>query len=250
MQPQAPPSYTASPLGSFPELAQAYATSFSSPVSNARLNVENQQDQTAVANAKVAQAEAEKRAAAFSDAKNYTVQQRSDGGFGFYGPDGKEVSAAQYANNTGQKLTDVLKDSQNPIDVRYIQDQQNLTKYLQAKSQSKFDPKQAAIAKQIENEVSSVHKINLAQANPQQLIQAMQQNYPSIYGAHQDNSPGFSGASTFLPNAGGAQSQAEANNPLGFYQPQGSGGSGLGGLGSKKPQPKQSLLSRVEHRIF
>jgi hypothetical protein len=180
----------------------------------------------------------------------YTVQQRSDGGFGFYGPDGKEVSAAQYANNTGQKLTSVLKDSQNPIDIRYIQDQQNLTKYLQAKSQSKFDPKQAAIAKQIETQVAAAHKINLSQANPQQLSKPCSQNYPTIYGAHQDNSPGFSGASTFLPNAGGAQSQAEANNPTGFYQPQGSGGSGLGSLTSKKSQPKQSLLSRIEHRIF
>lgn len=257
MSPQAAPSYTASPLGNFPELAQAYATSFTSPPSNARTDVEYSQDQVSVENAKKAQAAAEQaakdardRAAAFSDAKNYTVQQRSDGGFGFYGPDGKEVSAAQYANNTGQKLTSVLKDSQNPIDIRYVQDQQNLTKYLQAKAQSRFDPKQAAIAKQIESEVASVHKINLSQANPQQLIQAMQQNYPTIYGANQGNAPGFSGPSTFLPNTGGAQSQAEANNPFGFYQPQGNGGSGLGGLTNKKPQPKQSLLSRVEHKLF
>jgi hypothetical protein len=248
MQPQQAPGYAASPLGVFPELSQMYATSFSSPVSNARAGVEYSQDQTSVENAKKAAAEAEARAKAFQDAKNYTVQQRSDGGFGFYGPDGKEVSAAQYANNTGQKLTDVLKDSQNPIDIRYIQDQQNLTKYLQAKSQSKFDPKQAAIAKQIENEVSSVHKINLSQANPQQLIQSMQQNYPTIYG-HSGDPAGISGASTLLPNAGGAQSQAEANNPTGFYQAQG-GGSGLSNLTSKKKQPKQSLLSRVEHRLF
>jgi hypothetical protein len=232
MQPQAAPDYTASPLGSFPELSQMYATSFSSPVSNARAGVEYSQDQTAVENAKKAAAEADARASAFADKNKYTVQQRSDGGFGFYGPDGKEVSAAQYANNTGQKLTDILKDSQNPIDVRYIQDQQNLTKYLQAKSQSKFDPKQKAIADQIEQEVNKVHGINLGQQNPQQLIQTMQQNYPTIYGANQNNAPGFSGPSTFLPNTGGAQSQAEANNPLGFYQSQSSGG--LGSLKKKK----------------
>jgi hypothetical protein len=225
-----------------------YATSFSSPVSNARAGVEYSQDQTAVENAKKAAAEAEARAHAFQDAKNYTVQQRDDGGFGFYGPDGKEVSASQYANNTGQKLTDILKDSQNPIDIRYINDQKNLTKYLQAKSQSKFDPKQAAIAKQIESEVSSTHKINLSQANPQQLIQMMQQNYPTIYGANQNNAPGFSGSSTFLPDQSGAQSQAEANNPTGFYQPQisGGGGGGLSSLSGKKKQPKESLLSRTD----
>jgi hypothetical protein len=110
MQPQAAPDYAASPLGSFPELSQMYATSFSSPVSNARAGVEYSQDQTAVENAKKAAAEADARASAFADKNKYTVQQRSDGGFGFYGPDGKEVSAAQYANNTGQKLTDILKD--------------------------------------------------------------------------------------------------------------------------------------------
>jgi hypothetical protein len=248
---QQAPDYAASPLGSFPELSQMYATSFSSPVSNARAGIEYQQDQVAVENAKKAEAAAKEAAAAASDPKNYKVQQRADGGFGFYGPDGKEITAAQYANNTGQKLTDVLKDSQNPIDVRYVQDQKNLTQYLQAKSQSKFDPKQAAIAKQIESQVSSTHKINLAKANPQQLIQLMQQNYPTIYGANQGNAPGFSKSSTFLPNPSGAQSQAEADNPTGFYQPQGSGGSDLGGLTSKKKsQPHQSLLSRIEHRLF
>lgn len=250
MQPQQAPGYAASPLGSFPELSQMYATSFTTPPSNARTDVEYQQDQVSVENAKKAEAAAREAAAAASDPKNYTVQQRSDGGFGFYGPDGKEITAAQYANNTGKKLTDVLKDSQNPIDVRYVQDQKNLTKYLQAKSQSKFDPKQAAIAKQIESEVASVHKINLSQANPQQLIQAMQQNYPTIYGANQGNAPGFSGSNTFIPGTGGAQSQAEANNPTGFYQAQ-SGSGGVGNLTSKKtPQHHPSLLSQIGHKLF
>lgn len=209
-----------------------YATSFSSPVSNARAGVEYSQDQTAVENAKKAQAEAEARAAAFSKKENYTVQSRDDGGFGFYGPDGKEISASQYANNTGQKLTDILKDSQNPIDVRYIKDQKAMTDYLQAKAGSKFDPKQAAIAKQIEDQVKGAYGYDLHKADWRETLNLMQQNYPTIYGAHQDNSPGFSGSNTFLPPSAGAQSQAEANNPLGFYQSQSSGG--LGGLKKKK----------------
>lgn len=231
MSPQQAPAYAASPLGSFPELSQMYATNFSTPISDANTSAQANQDQVTVANQKAAEAEAKANAAAFADKSKYTIQQRSDGGFGFYGPDGKEVTAAQYANNTGQKLTDVLKDSQNPIDLRYVQDQTNLTKYLQAKANSKFDPKQRAIAQQIEKQTHQAYGIHLGQQNPQQLIQYMQQNYPTIYGAHQDNSPGFSGTSTFLPGAGTAQAQAEANNPLGFYQPQ--GGGGLGGLKKK-----------------
>lgn len=214
---QQSPSYAASPLGAFPELQQLYATNFSSPISNAQAGAQNQQDKVSVDNANQAAQNAKEQAAAFADKNKYTIQQRQDGGFGFYGPDGKEVSAAQYANNTGQKLTDVLKDSQNPIDVRYVQDQTNLTKYLQAKANSKFDPKQKAIAQQIEGQVNKAYGLNLGQQNPQQLIQMMQANYPTIYGANQNNAPGPSGPSTLLPSYGGAQAQAEANNPLGFY---------------------------------
>ena len=232
MQPQQAPDYAASPLGAFPELSQMYATNFSTPLSDANTGAQLQQDQVTVENQKKAAAQAESNAKAFADKSKYTVQQRVDGGFGFYGPDGKEVSAAQYANNTGQKLTDVLKDSKNPIDIRYNQDQTNLTKYLSAKANSKFDAKQAAIAKQIESQVNKAYGINLGQQNPQQLIGMMQQNYPTIYGANKDNQPGFSGSSTALPGYGTANAQVEANNPLGFYQSQGSS-SGLGGLKRK-----------------
>lgn len=199
MAPQQSPAYAASPLGSFPELSQMYATNFSSPISDANTSAQANQDQVTVENAKRAEAAAKEAAAAFADKNKYTIQQRQDGGFGFYGPDGKEVSAAQYANNTGQKLTDVLKDSQNPIDIRYVQDQQNLTKYLQAKANSKFDKGQAKIAGQIEQDVHKSFGIHLGQQNPQQLIQMMQANYPTIYGANQNNQPGYSGASLAIP---------------------------------------------------
>lgn len=229
MQPQQSPSYAASPLGNFPELSQMYATNFSSPLSGAQAGVDQAHDKVSVSNAAQAASDAQAQAAAFADKDKYTVQQLGDGGFDFFGPDGQKVTAAQYANNTGQKLTDVLKDSQNPIDIRYVQDQTNLTKYLQAKANSKFDPKQAAIAKQIEDETYKAYGLNLGQQNPKNLISLMQQNYPTIYGANKNNAPGFSGTSTFLPSAGGAQAQAEANNPLGFYQSQ--GGGGLNSLG-------------------
>lgn len=228
MAPQQAPAYAASPLGAFPELSQMYATNFSSPISNANASAQANQDQVTVENSKKAQAAAEAQAAAFGDKSKYTVQQRSDGGFGFYGPDGKEVSAAQYANNTGQKLTDVLKDSQNPIDVRYVQDQQNLTKYLQAKAQSKYDKGQAAIAKQIEQNVNKAHGINLGQQNPQNLIKLMQANYPTIYGSHQDNSPGFSGSGNFLPSPDTAKQQLGGQGVLNSLN---YGGGSSGGIG-------------------
>lgn len=216
MQPQQSPGYAASPLGSFPELSQMYATNFSSPLSNAQAGAQAQQDQVTVSNQKAAEAAAKAQAAAFADKSKYTVQQRADGGYGFYGPDGKEVSAAQYANNTGQKLTDILKDSQNPIDIRYVQDQTNLTKYLQAKAMSKYDKGQATIAAQIEKDVNSQNyklpdgrpiKIGQGGIAPTEFISYMQQNYPTIYGNNQDNASGFSGANLFLPGQGTAVGQ-------------------------------------------
>lgn len=216
MQPQAPPSYAASPLGSFPELANMYASNFSSPLSNAQTDVQAQQDTVTVENQKraaaAAEAAAKERADAFANKDKYTIQPRSDGGFGFYGPDGKEVSAAQYADNTKQKLTDVLKDSQNPIDIRYINDAKNLTSYLQARAQYNVDPNQQKIADAIEKQVNPIIQknfgVNLHQANPQQLINFFQQNYPTIYGANQNNAPGFSGSSQFLPSPDNLYNQA------------------------------------------
>lgn len=232
MQPQSAPSYAASPLGSFPELSQMYATNFSTPISEAQTSAQANQDQVSVENAKRAAAESQARAAAFADKNKYTVQERPDGGFGFYGPDGKEVTAAQYANNTGQKLTEVLKDSRNPIDVRYVQDQQNLTKYLQAKASSGYDKGQSAIAKQIENDVQKAYGINLGQTNPGQIIQAMQQNYPTIYGPNQGSAPGFSGANTFLPGTGTAIGQLGGQSKVNRLN---RGGSGSTNINSANP---------------
>lgn len=208
-----------------------YATNFSSPLSDAKMGTQANQDQVSVENAKRAESAAKEAAAAFADKNKYTIQQRADGGFGFYGPDGKEVSAAQYANNTGQKLTDVLKDSQNPIDIRYNQDQTNLTNYLKAKANSKFDKAQAKIASQIESDVHGAYGINLSQQNPQQLIQMMQANYPTIYGANQNNAPGFSGAGLALPGTGTAVGQLGGQSKVNKLNRSSGGGFGYNPTG-------------------
>lgn len=228
MAPQQAPAYAASPLGSFPELSQMYATNFSSPLSNAQASSQAQTDQVTVANQKTAEAEAKANAAAFADKSKYTIQQRSDGGFGFYGPDGKEVSAAQYANNTGQKLTDILKESSNPIDQRYVQDQNDLTAYFKAKAQSSFDKQSAATASKYEQLVKNQYGLSLNKLQPSQVISALQQNYPTIYGANQGNAPGFSGSNLFLPTNRQVGAEVKQQHPTGF----GNFGSTTGGSSS------------------
>lgn len=243
----------ASPLGNFPELAAMYQSSFQLPLSQAQAGYQAGQDQVTVENQKkaaaAAEAAAKKRESAFADPSKWQRVQRADGGYGFYDPDGKEVSAIQYAQVVKKRPSDVLSDSQNPIDIQYIQDSKNLAAYYKAKANSN-DPKQKAIAQQIEKQVKDTYKIDLAKTNHQEILNAFYSNYPTIYGANENNAPGFSGRDTFIPGSGGAQAQVEANNPLGFYGPQagqGSGG-GLGALGSGQPKPKSpNVLNRIHN---
>lgn len=180
----------ASPLGNFPELAAMYQSSFQAPLSNAITNSQAQADQTTVSNAKSAQS-----------ASNYQVLQRADGGYGFYDPSGKEVTAAEYAAATGKAPTDVLKNSTNPIDIGYQKDFKDLQDYINLKLQSSKDTAAAQKAKAIEQDVQKTHKINIAKLTPAQLIQQFQSAYPTIYGANQGNAPGVQAGHTFIPQA-------------------------------------------------
>lgn len=193
MQPQQAPDYAASPLGSFPEISQMYATSFSSPLSDAKFSSQAQADQVSVENAKKAQAEADARAKAFSDAKNYTVVKRPDGGYGFYAPDGKEVTAAQYAQVAGTTPDKVLADSENPIDQQYINDYQNFKAYGQAAATG-----DAATLKKFYDKNPKLKGIP-----PTDFRTKFQQAYPTVYGQGGFNGPGSAGqtyGSQYFPN--------------------------------------------------
>jgi hypothetical protein len=182
------PGYAASPLGADAELTNMYQTNFSAPVSDAQMASQHSIDQTTVENAKKAAAAAEARANAFSDAKNYKVEQKDDGGYGFWGPDGKEVTAAQYAKVLGTTPDKVLADSQNPIDIQYQQDNANFRKLLQASATGdkatleKFYSAQPA----------------LRSLSPSQLRERFQQAYPTIYGPW-NGTAGQRMGSTFAP---------------------------------------------------
>lgn len=179
-----------SPLGNFPELAAMYRSSFQTPLSNAITSSQAQADQTSVSNAKAAQS-----------AGNYQQVQRPDGGFGFYDPQGNEISAYQYASATGKAPTDVLKNSTNPIDIGYAKDFKDLQDYINLKLQSSKDTAAAQKAKAIEQDVQKTYKINIAKMTPAQLIQQFQSAYPTIYGANQSNAPGVPYGHTFIPQA-------------------------------------------------
>lgn len=122
------------PLGASnaPEIAKLYAASY------------GLQDAKGLASAKVSQAQDEKDAADaaaklaaqkeadMSNFKAYKIVKKGDGGYDFYDPNGQQVDIATLAQRTGVKPSDVLADSENPIDVQYVNDYKNLQGFIQA----------------------------------------------------------------------------------------------------------------------
>lgn len=175
----------ASPLGSFPELDKLYQSSFqlaqSTPATNARVNLAQQTltDQKAA-----------------TDKVKYQRVKKADGGYAFFDPSGKEVSAYDYANAVGAKPSEVLADSENPIDIGYQEDYNNLQDYMQAKLNAKTNSTLAAKAKSIEDQVKKAHGVDLSGMNPQQLIDSFKSAYPTVYGR---SNTGVQAGQTFIP---------------------------------------------------
>lgn len=185
-----------SPLGNFPELAAMYRGNFQSIPSNAQTQAQSVADQNTVSAQKAA-----------ASASNYQQVARPDGGFGFYDPNGNEISAAQYASATGKTPGDVLKNSTNPIDIGYQKDFKDLQQYINLKLQSGQDTAAKQKASAIEQEVQKNYKINIAKLTPAQLISQFQSAYPTIYGQNQvgafqkNSNAGVQSGQTFIPQA-------------------------------------------------
>lgn len=178
-----------SPLGKFPELAAMYQNNFQAPVLNAQVNAQSSHDQTLLANQK-ASADAESQKQQYlSDPSNYQQVARPDGGYGFYDASGKEISAQDYAAATGKSVPDVLRNSQNPIDIGFQKDYKDLQDYINLKLQSSTDKGAATKASAIEADVSKTYGINIAKLTPDQLIKAFQAAYPTVYGGHNTGVP-------------------------------------------------------------
>lgn len=202
---QAPPS----PLGASnaPELAKLYQSGFQLPqatgATNAAGNIASQELTAA----------SSKKSNPLADINNYKFVQKPDGGYDFYDPAGQQVDIATLANRTGAKPADVLKDSQNPIDIQYRNDYKNLQDYVNAvlsKDTAKIKAYQKAEpALQQYTDKGGVHK----------LIEQFQQSYeryyvprsinPNAWGANVPNNPIVPTAQTGtalpgLPSLGGA----------------------------------------------
>jgi hypothetical protein len=158
-----------------PELAKLYQSSFqlpqSSGASSARVNIASDQ----VAAAKAAAALAQKKAADKADPTKYRKVPKDDGGFDFFDADGNQVDIATLTKATGTKPSEWLKDSENPIDVQYLEDYNNLQDYIKAKLGG--DAKKAAGFEEAKPELANYQ----GQGGADNLINEFKKYYQRFY---------------------------------------------------------------------
>lgn len=131
-----------------------------------------------------------------NDPSKYQRVPKDDGGFAFFDPSGKEISAWQYSRAVGKDPTEVLKGSQNPIDTQFSQDYNQLNQYIKDKQNAKNDPKARSRAQAVETEVRKLYGIKMHQQDPNEVIRAFQAAYPTVFGGR---TAGRQGGSTLFP---------------------------------------------------
>lgn len=192
-----------SPLGNFPELAKLYQSSFQLPQSQAAVKGEANNADVTIANQKAA-AKAESD---LQDSSKYQRLPKSDGGYSFVDPTGKEISAYDYARATGKSLDKTVENSQNPIDIGFAQDYKNLQNFINHVVNNDQEKIQATI--------KANPALNKFKDDLPGLINQFKQHYPTVFGGSGSGNQPVN--STYIPNAGAA-----ANNAV--YAPTGIGG--------------------------
>lgn len=200
-----------SPLGSFPELSKLYSSA--PQVEQAHLKDSGGSYNTGVtADNQASAAAAAKSAAAtqlkgLTDPSTFKQIQKSDGGYAFYDGNGNEISASQYASAKNLSPTDVLKNSQNPVDKAFIQDYNQLQNYINDKNNSKNDPAAKSAAQAVETQVRKSYGIDLHQQNPSEVINAFMQAYPTVFG---NTAAGKQGSAPLLPDVNARKATIKA----------------------------------------
>jgi hypothetical protein len=103
------------------------------------------------------------------DPNKYQKQRKDDGGFAFFDPSGKEIDIHTYAQRTGQRRVDVLKDSENPLDQQYIDDWSQMNDLNQAVWRN-------------DKTAMDTFPAEFRSLTPEQINRKLLEKYPHIYG--------------------------------------------------------------------
>lgn len=121
-----------SPLGNFEDLAKAYSLSFARQRGQAQSVADEAQTGQQVANQQSSIKQQIQELQNLTDPNAYKKVRKEDGGFDFVDPTGKQVDIATVTDRTGTTARDWIDDSENPIDVQYRNDYENLQKFMDA----------------------------------------------------------------------------------------------------------------------
>lgn len=203
----------AATLGMSSDINAAYQSAEQLPQSNAVMQAGGYNDAAQVENAKAAkraalEAQAQK-AADMADPSKYQMLPKDDGGYQFVAPNGKEISAYDYSRITGSPIDSILKDSQNPIDIGFVQDFSNLQNFMQAVLNKDKETVDSIVSqnKELENYRNDIPG----------LLKRFRQAYPTVFGGggfQGRNTPGVRAGSTYIP-AGQSQDSGYTGLPGG-----------------------------------
>lgn len=131
-----------------------------------------QKAQEADAMDEAARKEAMRKIADKLDPGKYSKQRKADGGFDFIDAEGKKIDVDKYSQITGQRIVDVLKDSENPVDQEYVNDYSNMNDLAQAM----YNGDSATI------EAFMQQNPDLKGSKVQDLMTELIRKYPHLYG--------------------------------------------------------------------
>ena len=143
------------------------------------------------------------------DPNKYRAEKdREDGGFSFYDPDGNQIGIDRFSAVTGQDPSQILKSSDNPFDLQYVNDYGNTRDLVTAIQNGDTDKI---------NEYRANNK-DIGSKKPEDLMRELIQKYPHIYGNGQykdsyrnNNNPLLRHNAGMLPTSGGSAGGSSGN---------------------------------------
>lgn len=133
------------------------------------------------------------------DPSKYQKIRKEDGGFAFFDPDGNEIDIDNYAKKTGYRKVDILSDSENPVDLQFIDDYQQMQKLNQAVWSGSDE------IEDFKMDYPELFSGGNGSPTPQDLNKKLLEKYPHIFGmGNYETSRKNLGSPLFRINSGGS----------------------------------------------
>lgn len=181
-----------------PELANLYRSSFQLPLATGAVSAAANTAGDIVAEQKRQAAIAAQKQKDQADPKSYKKVKKDDGGFDFYDSDGNQVDIATLTKRTGTRATDWIDDSENPIDMQYKSDYNNLQDLLDA-----VVNKDTETLDSYRQQFTDQGLPDITKEKPQDIINQFKQYYERYYTPREQNPNAWGttpNANLFAPN--------------------------------------------------